>query len=221
MLQNNSEKTYIIEPNEKKTQAIFLPLVKIAQLVLVENRKKLGIITKGIQRFGLTDKIDVPVNMAEEKIIGKREIISTHQSISILLYDQYMLAIKKKVKDQAQMFEAKTNICKSGEIGLINLYILAKSPKHIKISNYNTTRNIIEIPKETIIGYLSTEVEDQPPSTISDFLQLPNIRAVLLQKRPDRREHPVAYASQSLSSAEKNYETLALEHVAIYWAVIK
>ncbi|KAG9297677.1 hypothetical protein G9A89_011192 [Geosiphon pyriformis] len=29
MLQNNSEKTYIIEPNEKIAQAIFLPLVKI------------------------------------------------------------------------------------------------------------------------------------------------------------------------------------------------
>ncbi|KAG9290272.1 hypothetical protein G9A89_022248 [Geosiphon pyriformis] len=30
MLQNNSEKTYIIEPNKKIAQTIFLPLVKIA-----------------------------------------------------------------------------------------------------------------------------------------------------------------------------------------------
>ncbi|KAG9289294.1 hypothetical protein G9A89_007855 [Geosiphon pyriformis] len=30
MLQNNLEKTYIIEPNEKIAQAIFLPLVKVA-----------------------------------------------------------------------------------------------------------------------------------------------------------------------------------------------
>ncbi|KAG9307084.1 hypothetical protein G9A89_016912 [Geosiphon pyriformis] len=30
MLQNNSEKAYIIEPNKKIVQAIFLPLVKIA-----------------------------------------------------------------------------------------------------------------------------------------------------------------------------------------------
>ncbi|KAG9303400.1 hypothetical protein G9A89_013726 [Geosiphon pyriformis] len=30
MIQNDSEKTYIIEPNEKIAQAIFLPLVKIA-----------------------------------------------------------------------------------------------------------------------------------------------------------------------------------------------
>ncbi|KAG9290969.1 hypothetical protein G9A89_011119 [Geosiphon pyriformis] len=30
MLQNNSEKAYVIEPNKKIVQAIFLPLVKIA-----------------------------------------------------------------------------------------------------------------------------------------------------------------------------------------------
>ncbi|KAG9298624.1 hypothetical protein G9A89_012692 [Geosiphon pyriformis] len=55
ILQNDSEKTYIIEPNKKITQAIFLPLVKIAQLVLMENRKKLGITARGIQGFGSTD----------------------------------------------------------------------------------------------------------------------------------------------------------------------
>ncbi|KAG9297960.1 hypothetical protein G9A89_018788 [Geosiphon pyriformis] len=48
MLQNDSKKAYIIEPNKKIAQAIFLPLVKIAQLVSVENRKELGIIAKGI-----------------------------------------------------------------------------------------------------------------------------------------------------------------------------
>ncbi|KAG9294542.1 hypothetical protein G9A89_008653 [Geosiphon pyriformis] len=48
MLQNNSKKTYIIDPNKKITQAIFLPLVKIAQLVSVENRKELGITAREI-----------------------------------------------------------------------------------------------------------------------------------------------------------------------------
>ncbi|KAG9289364.1 hypothetical protein G9A89_007925 [Geosiphon pyriformis] len=38
MLQNNSEKAYTIKPNEKIAQAIFLPLVKVAKLVLVRNR---------------------------------------------------------------------------------------------------------------------------------------------------------------------------------------
>ncbi|KAG9294284.1 hypothetical protein G9A89_021643 [Geosiphon pyriformis] len=83
MLQNDSKKAYIIDPNEKIIQIIFLLLVKIAQLVSVGNRKKLGITAKGIQRFGSTDKIDVLVNMTEKKIIDKEEIISTHQPISI------------------------------------------------------------------------------------------------------------------------------------------
>ncbi|KAG9304435.1 hypothetical protein G9A89_019997 [Geosiphon pyriformis] len=48
MLQNDSEKAYVIEPNERIAQTIFLSLVKIAQLVSVENRKKLGITARGI-----------------------------------------------------------------------------------------------------------------------------------------------------------------------------
>ncbi|KAG9305483.1 hypothetical protein G9A89_006453 [Geosiphon pyriformis] len=67
MLQNDSEKTYIIEPNKKIAQTIFLPLVKIAQLVLMGNRKELGITAKGIQRFGSIDKIDIPVNIVEKE----------------------------------------------------------------------------------------------------------------------------------------------------------
>ncbi|KAG9305478.1 hypothetical protein G9A89_021196 [Geosiphon pyriformis] len=69
MLQNNSEKAYIIEPNEKIAQAIFLSLVRIAQLVLVENKEELGITARGIQGFGSMGRIDVPVNMVEEEII--------------------------------------------------------------------------------------------------------------------------------------------------------
>ncbi|KAG9287637.1 hypothetical protein G9A89_023987 [Geosiphon pyriformis] len=172
ILQNNSEKAYIIDPKEKIAQAIFLPLVKVAQLVLVKNREKLRITTREIQRFGSTGRIDVPVNMAKEEVIDKGKIISTHQSISISPYDQYMLAIKKKVKNQAQLFEAEATICKLGEIGLTNLYILAKSPKNIKISIHNTIGSVIEIPKETIIRYLTIEVEDQPPNHIPDFSQL-------------------------------------------------
>ncbi|KAG9286409.1 hypothetical protein G9A89_014575 [Geosiphon pyriformis] len=43
------------------------------------------------------------------------------------------------------------------------------------------------------------------------------LEAVLSQKKPDRQEHPVVYTSRSLSPAEKNYETPALEYLAIYW----
>ncbi|KAG9297996.1 hypothetical protein G9A89_018824 [Geosiphon pyriformis] len=172
MLQNNSEKAYVIEPNEKIVQTIFLSLVKIAQLVSVRNREELGITAKGIQRFGSTDRINIPVNMAEEEIVGKEEIISICQTIFIPSYGQYRLAIKRKVKNQAQLFKAEATICEFREIGLTNLYISAKSPKNIKIPIYNTTKNVIKIPKETIIGYLTTKVENQPPNHIPDFPQL-------------------------------------------------
>ncbi|KAG9303710.1 hypothetical protein G9A89_018607 [Geosiphon pyriformis] len=142
MLQNNLEKAYVIEPNERIAQAIFLPLVKIAQLVLVRNRKELGITAKGIQRFGSTGRIDVPVNMVEEKIIGQGEIIST--------------TIEKRKKEQKQIFEAEATLCESEEIGLINLHIPAKSHNHIKISIYNNTENVVEISEKTTLGYLTT-----------------------------------------------------------------
>ncbi|KAG9297980.1 hypothetical protein G9A89_018808 [Geosiphon pyriformis] len=87
MLQNNSEKAYVIESNKKITQAIFLLLVKIAQLISVRNRKELRITAREIQSFKSMDRIDVSVNMTKEEIVNKREIISTHQSISILLYN--------------------------------------------------------------------------------------------------------------------------------------
>ncbi|KAG9307408.1 hypothetical protein G9A89_017237 [Geosiphon pyriformis] len=169
MLQNNSEKAYVIEPNKKIVQTIFLPLVKIAQLVLVENREELGITTRGIQGFGSTSRVDIPVNMMEKKIIDKGEIISTSQPISIPLYDQYMVVIEKKVKNQNQIFEAEAAHCESGEIGLINLYIPARNYSRIKIPIYNNTGKIIEIPEGTIIGHLTTEIENQPPNSIPDF----------------------------------------------------
>ncbi|KAG9306209.1 hypothetical protein G9A89_016113 [Geosiphon pyriformis] len=158
MLQNDSEKVYIIEPNKKIAQAIFLLLIKVAQLVPVGNKEELGITARGIQKFGSTGRIDVLVNMVEEEIIGQGEIIST--------------AIKKREKEQEQIFEAKTTFCESGEIGLINLHIPAKSHNHIKILIYNNTRNVVEIPEETTLRYLTTEIEDQAPSSIPDFPQL-------------------------------------------------
>ncbi|KAG9301116.1 hypothetical protein G9A89_012499 [Geosiphon pyriformis] len=151
ILQNDSEKEYIIELNKKIAQIIFLLLVKIAQLVPVETREELGIITRKKNEFGFINRIEISVNMAEKK---------------------YLAIIERKIKDQPQIFEAEVIICKSGKIGIINLYIPAKSSKHIKIFIYNTTKEILKIPKETIIEYLCIEVEDQLPNTIPDFLQL-------------------------------------------------
>ncbi|KAG9303469.1 hypothetical protein G9A89_013796 [Geosiphon pyriformis] len=205
MLQNDSEKAYIIEPNEKIAQAIFLPLVKIAQLVSVRNREELRITAREIQVFGSTSRIDIPVNMVEKEVIGKGEIISTCQLIFIPPYDQYILHIKREVKNQAQLFEAEATICESGGIGLTNLYILAKSPKNIKIPIYNIIGSVIEIPKGTIIEYLTTEVEDQPPNTISDFLQLCGYVNITLQTI---YEHSECYLLQSKQLEQMNMGNL-------------
>ncbi|KAG9297219.1 hypothetical protein G9A89_019500 [Geosiphon pyriformis] len=148
---------YVIEPNEKIAQAIFLPLVKIAQLV---------------SGFESTGRVDIPVNMVKEEIIDKKKIISTSQPISIPPYNQYMVVIERKVKDQNQIFEAEAVHCKLEKIGLINLHIPAKNYSHIKIPIYNNTGKVIEIPEKTIIGHLITKIEDQPPNSIPDFPQL-------------------------------------------------
>ncbi|KAG9301715.1 hypothetical protein G9A89_016786 [Geosiphon pyriformis] len=172
MLQNDSEKTYVIKPNERIAQAIFLSLVKIAQLVSVGNKKELGITAKGIQGFRSTGRIDVLVNIVEEKIVDQGKIISTSQAISIPPYNQYMVVIERKMKDQAQIFEVEASLCELGEIEFINLHIPAKSHNHIKILIYNNTENIVKIPKRTTLKYLTIEIEDQAPSSIPDFPQL-------------------------------------------------
>ncbi|KAG9304007.1 hypothetical protein G9A89_005917 [Geosiphon pyriformis] len=172
MLQNNSKKAYIIDPNEKIAQAIFLPLVKIAQLVSVRNKEELGITARRIQRFGSMGRIDVPVNMVEKKVIDKEKIIFTCQSISILPYNQYIVVIERKVKDQIQIFEVEATLCKLGKIELINLYIPAKNYGYIKISIYNNTGNVIRIPEEKTIGYLTIKIKNQLPDIIPDFPQL-------------------------------------------------
>ncbi|KAG9289689.1 hypothetical protein G9A89_014424 [Geosiphon pyriformis] len=99
MLQNDLKKAYTIEPNKKIVQAIFLSLVKIAQLMSMGNKKELEITARGISEFGFMKRVDILVNMAKKEIVNKREIISTHQPISILPYNQYIVAIEKKVKD--------------------------------------------------------------------------------------------------------------------------
>ncbi|KAG9290071.1 hypothetical protein G9A89_010377 [Geosiphon pyriformis] len=173
--------TYIIEPNKKIAQAIFLPLIRVAQLVSVGKKEELGITARGIQGFGSTGRIKVPVNMVEEEIVGQGEIISTGQAIFIPPYSQYMLAIERKEKEQEQIFEVEAIFCESEEIGLINLHIPAKSYSSIKIPIYNNTGNVINIPEGTTIGYLTTKIENQPPNSIPDFSQLCGYVDITLQ----------------------------------------
>ena len=47
------------------------------------------------------------------------------------------------------------------------------------------------------------------------------IGAVLLHVYPNGSERPICFASRTLSKAEKNYSTIHLEALAIYWGVRK
>ncbi|KAG9290660.1 hypothetical protein G9A89_011623 [Geosiphon pyriformis] len=158
--------------------------------------------------------------MAEEKIVDKGEIISTCQSIFIPLYDQYMVVIEKKVKDQVQIFEAEATLYKLGEIGLTG------DAMPIKQRAYRVPPASHEIIHQKINRMLDNRLIQSLMSPCKPFIITIDasgqaLEAVLSQKGPNRREHLVAYTSKSLSPAEKNYGTLALEHLAIYWAVIK
>ncbi|KAG9303261.1 hypothetical protein G9A89_013587 [Geosiphon pyriformis] len=160
MLQNNSDRPYKIESQEKIAQAIFLPLVKIPQLTL------LGLTARGINGFGSSGKGNVPVNFMEENS-DQIEFIHTNTVISILPYRQYIL----KIQDQALLFEASPEICSLANVA--NLYLPAKAHKHFKIPIHNPTEDVIEISKGTLISSISADSQNsKKPQSIPDFAQL-------------------------------------------------
>ena len=57
------------------------------------------------------------------------------------------------------------------------------------------------------------------PFTLETDASINGIGAVLSQEQDDRRLHPIAYASRSLSAAECNYSITELETLAVVWAV--
>lgn len=79
MLYNNSDETYIIQPNEKIAQAVFLPLIKISNLKIVNTREELGNSKRGQQGFGSSGKfnsIDFDLEDELEYEIEKEEILN-------------------------------------------------------------------------------------------------------------------------------------------------
>ena len=46
------------------------------------------------------------------------------------------------------------------------------------------------------------------------------VGAVLSQPQEDALLHPVAYASRSLTSVERNYSMTVLETLAVVWAIV-
>ncbi|KAG9288411.1 hypothetical protein G9A89_015617 [Geosiphon pyriformis] len=147
LLQNNSEKPYIIESKEKIAQAIFLPLVKIGKFVPVENCKELST-EKGIE-----------VNFTET-IEEKGKIIKNKQFIMLLPYGKSEIRIKRTIKEKDLIFEPYPETCQQFLIGLTNLFISADKAQWIKISIANTIEKPIYILEDTIIGYLGMELEN-------------------------------------------------------------
>ena len=55
--------------------------------------------------------------------------------------------------------------------------------------------------------------------TLETDASILGLRAVLSQKQPHHRLHPVAYASRALYTAEKNYGVTKLETLAVVWGI--
>ena len=59
------------------------------------------------------------------------------------------------------------------------------------------------------------------PYTVETDASISGLGAVLSQMQPDEKLHPVAYASRSLSAAERNYTVTELETLAVVWALTR
>ena len=55
--------------------------------------------------------------------------------------------------------------------------------------------------------------------TLETDASIRGLGAILSQKQPDKRLHPVAYASRALNPTEKNYSVTELETLAVVWAI--
>ena len=56
-------------------------------------------------------------------------------------------------------------------------------------------------------------------STLETDAFILGLGAILSQRRDDRKQHPIAYASRALNHAEKNHSVTELETLAVVWGV--
>ena len=101
LLTNNSNTPYIVQPNEKIAQAIFIPLVKISNLKLVSSCDELGQTERNQQGFGSSDKTKEEEHKLEEDEFEYEEET---------LEDQPLLKIFEKQDEKVVLdFEIKEN----------------------------------------------------------------------------------------------------------------
>ena len=88
---------------------------------------------------------------------------------------------------------------------------------------------LVDLPPEAqeAMGILKGKVQSAPVLVFPDFdkpflLEMDaskeGLRVVLSQKQSDRRYHPIAFGSHSLTPSEKNYHSSKLEFLALKWS---
>ena len=66
-----------------------------------------------------------------------------------------------------------------------------------------------------MLAFLSFDVD----FTLETDASIQGVGAILSQLQMDGKLHPVAYTSQALNKAEKNYSITELETLAVVWAI--
>ena len=74
-----------------------------------------------------------------------------------------------------------------------------------------------KITSAPVLAYPSCD----QPFTVETDASISGVGAVLSQVQEDGKLHPVAFASRSLSTAEKNYSVTELETLAVVWALTR
>ncbi|KAG9287214.1 hypothetical protein G9A89_008844 [Geosiphon pyriformis] len=80
--------------------------------------------------------------------------IEFHKKIA----QQYILKVDQRIQNKVLVFETDFEICLLANVA--NLYLSAKAHKHFRIFIYNPTKDIIKIPEKTLIGSISSDIQN-------------------------------------------------------------
>ncbi|KAG9305736.1 hypothetical protein G9A89_005134 [Geosiphon pyriformis] len=221
MLQNNSEKTYIIEPNKKIAQTIFLLLVKIAQLVSVKNRKELEITVKKISGFGFTitgTELAIPFISPAVQIIGDNLKINSVIGGSNTSHNRELTALHKHTRAKKRPKTSSNIWCSFTETTQQNNFKVATTPDATTLEYYQLIYthckqrfNIpdgIEVVKKSVYQYIENHINNY-------FFRNYNISEV----RSNLYNNLVHYSQ--LETKDLNSETLVTYFQELNFNIIK